>query len=192
MKFEIDDKTGMIFDVSENPHSWYGNDSANPSQLEQILQAVKKTQEKIVNKQIQEIQDSKNLKSNVVISHTGRTNELQAKIKEIHGIIEDSEGNTKTFDGTNLTNIELVFKSTNEILRSMGWPVEKMNQKELEKIEENQKIVDEIKSIIDENIHYAGLISEESFKELTKTDHQTRFILEKIVRDATGKDIKDL
>lgn len=58
MKFEIDDKTGMIFDISENLHSYYyGNNTANALQLEQILQAVKKTQEKRVNKQIQEISE---------------------------------------------------------------------------------------------------------------------------------------
>ena len=110
--------------------------------LEQILQAAKKTQEKILNKQIQEIQDSKNLKSTLVITPTTKTNELQASIKEVHGILEDFDGNTKTFDETNLKNIELVFKSTNEILRSMGWPVEKINKKELEKIEYNQKVAD--------------------------------------------------
>lgn len=68
MKFEIDDKTGMIKDETtldfiptettsgDNPVSHH---PVTSHQLEQILQAVKKTQEKLLNKQIQEIQDSK-------------------------------------------------------------------------------------------------------------------------------------
>ena len=64
MKFEIDYKTGMITTEECIRHDEV-NDTHEPSifpfHLEQILQAVKKTQEKLVNKQIQEIQDSKNI-----------------------------------------------------------------------------------------------------------------------------------
>lgn len=66
MKFEIDDKTGMIkwitIPLSSNGQEEYTSlGLLEPAKdLEQILQAVKKTQTKLVNKQIQEIQDSKN------------------------------------------------------------------------------------------------------------------------------------
>ena len=63
MKFEIDDKTGMILTKDSWPPD--GTQLEHPrilfsNEVEQLLQAVKKTQEKLVNKQIQEIQDSKN------------------------------------------------------------------------------------------------------------------------------------
>jgi len=55
LKFEIDDTTGMI--ISPDPLEAQGvKYNANNTSLEQILQAVKKTQEKLVN---QNIQDSK-------------------------------------------------------------------------------------------------------------------------------------
>jgi len=74
MKFEIDDKTGMLAIVRNsiageevlvdvNTHEYFGVLPTNEN-LEKILQAVKKTQEKLLNKQIQEIQDSKNTITN--------------------------------------------------------------------------------------------------------------------------------
>jgi len=63
MKFEIDNKTGMInkmeYDVDFDHSLIENKEKTNSCEIEQILQAVKKTQEKLVNKQIQEIQDSK-------------------------------------------------------------------------------------------------------------------------------------
>ena len=72
MKFEIDDKTGMIvklssyqqpskFDGLSSVISEWGYTICTSNELEKILQAVKKTQEKLVNQQIQDIQDSKNI-----------------------------------------------------------------------------------------------------------------------------------
>lgn len=61
MKFEIDELTGRINDHSVDLSELEsGLGSCTLEACEQILQAVKKTQEKLVNKQIQEIQDSKN------------------------------------------------------------------------------------------------------------------------------------
>jgi len=73
MIFEIDDKTGLIksfifsADITltiNNDEIKKGDDAAiilaDSTELEEILQAIKKTQVKLVNKQIQEIQDSKN------------------------------------------------------------------------------------------------------------------------------------
>lgn len=61
MKFEIDDKTGMIkrklYGCKDTPSQYVELDG---SYLEQILKAVKKTQEKILNIDIQTFQDSKN------------------------------------------------------------------------------------------------------------------------------------
>ena len=60
MKFEIDKKTGMIRSLYVDlNHLIIGDNPINSTELEEILQAVKKTQAKLVNKQIQEIQDSK-------------------------------------------------------------------------------------------------------------------------------------
>ena len=61
MKFEIDDKTGILL-IRRGPNINSVDKPAlsNTIELEHILQSVKKTQEKILNKQIQEIQDSKN------------------------------------------------------------------------------------------------------------------------------------
>jgi len=71
MKFEIDDKTGMIGELDMSNSEIVGPSlNVNSNQLEQILQAVKKTQEKSLNKQIQEVQDSKN-KHDVIINVTG-------------------------------------------------------------------------------------------------------------------------
>ena len=58
MKFEINDKTGMIEADNQGFDEYWPADAKD---LEAILQAVKKTQEKLVNKQIQKIQDSKNI-----------------------------------------------------------------------------------------------------------------------------------
>jgi len=63
MKFEIDDKTGMVLVSEKEILEGELPDLtafATSNDLEQILQAVKKTQEKLVNIQIQNIQDSKN------------------------------------------------------------------------------------------------------------------------------------
>lgn len=64
MKFEINDNTGMIkIRHDHDPHSTgviITVDGIRTGDLEAILQAVKKTQTKQVNKQVQEIQDSKN------------------------------------------------------------------------------------------------------------------------------------
>ena len=58
MKFEIDDKTGMItrmaINLEQYPESLEGWETATPKNLETIDQAVKKTQEKLVNLQIQD------------------------------------------------------------------------------------------------------------------------------------------
>jgi len=61
MKFEIDDKTEMIEVDSQGFGEYWPAETKN---LEQILQAVKKTQVKLVNKQIQDIQDSKHKEIN--------------------------------------------------------------------------------------------------------------------------------
>ena len=61
-----------------------------------------------------------------------------------------------------------------------------------EQMETNQKIVDKMIFIINTDIHYAGVISEDAYKELITIDHQIRSTLKKIIKDATGKDIKDL
>lgn len=60
MKFEVNEETGIIMVVMETLKSKLPSIYPLPNQLEKILQGVKKTQEKIVNRQIQEIQDSKN------------------------------------------------------------------------------------------------------------------------------------
>jgi len=53
MKFEIEDNL-IVIDTGKG-----FTELVRAQDLEQILQAVKKTHEKLVNKQIQEIQDSK-------------------------------------------------------------------------------------------------------------------------------------
>jgi len=66
MKFEIDDETGMIGTAYLG--SYFLTDDSK--ELEQILQAVKKTQVKLVNKQIQYIQDSKNPSQEQMLSNS--------------------------------------------------------------------------------------------------------------------------
>jgi len=129
MKFEIDDKTGMI----TTPLDFSGNETeyTESFMLEQILQAVKKTQEKLVNKQIQEIQDSKNIPLPEIINPI----ELQKYVKE-------------------------------ELKRH-------------EKIDQNQKIVDEI-------------IKFYNSQKDNVTDLDGMNFLGSIIKNATGKDIKDL
>ena len=69
MKFKIDEKTGMIVDADIIlPTSPPQRKIADSSHLEQILQAVKKTQNKILNREIQSIQDSKNIEYGGTIS----------------------------------------------------------------------------------------------------------------------------
>jgi len=62
MKFEIDDKTGRFNTLGFSLNELSSVKPTTIEEFEAILQAVKKTQEKILNKQIQEIQDSKNLR----------------------------------------------------------------------------------------------------------------------------------
>ena len=92
MKFEIDDKTGMIIKLSffQKPSKFDGLTSVIPegghtigtsNELEAILQAVKKTQGKLVNKQIQEIQDSKK-DPEYIIHKLDETKKLFRKHKE--------------------------------------------------------------------------------------------------------------
>jgi len=61
-----------------------------------------------------------------------------------------------------------------------------------QKIEQNQKIVDEIIKRATSDIHFEGLISEESSTDIQKNHKLTQRILKNIILDATGKDIKEL
>jgi len=135
MKFEIDDKTGMIGKLivvkALREFELLNSELATPQDLEQILQAVKKTQEKLVNKPIQEIQDSK---------------------KEIHG------GTT-----VNATYVDL--KTLNEIVQ-------------------NQKIVDELVKI--ESVVLPSDISPDDAR-FIRYDY-----VRSLIKETTGKDIKDL
>lgn len=70
MKFEIDDKTGMIIDLNPIPDYQHADSfvSMQKLHLEQILQAYKKTKEELRNKQIQ---DSNNhFDPNMICQHT--------------------------------------------------------------------------------------------------------------------------
>ena len=86
MKFEINDKTGMLtieqeYILDEDINSELKQRLVFDGELEQILQAVKKTQEKLVNKQIQEIQDSKK-DPEYIIHKLDETKKLFRKHKE--------------------------------------------------------------------------------------------------------------
>jgi len=185
MKFEIDDKTGMIEDETtldfiptettsgDNPISHY---LITSHQLEAILQAVKKTQEKLVNKQIQDIQDSKNM----IIS--------QPKF-EINGDNIDLEGENVSIQPTDpKQNAHL----TINCMVDHG------------KIEQNQKIVDGVITLWEscqkmmdsyqeqiDNIKTNGL-NESFLKEELEKQLFVRRDLEDMVGFRTGKDIKDL
>lgn len=137
MKFEID-VNGYIF--PELPIVQLGAQQpcleyADSKQLELILQAVKKTQEKLVNIQIQEIQDSKNSTSD----------EYQRRYEE------------------------------------------SLEDKHNEKIEQNQKIVDEITKMYQTCLQEGTL----PIVGMNAVLHPIT-TLERIVKAGTGKDIKDL
>jgi len=153
MKFEIDDKTGMIKLVK--PSFDYKSEDTfeftNRLHLEKILVAVKISQSKLVNKQIQEIQDSE------------KPIRVQA-----HAI---------TFIDSDL------------IERTMR----------LEKIEQNQKIVDALSHFVKEETKQSDYmtmkgdsISEECFREAQKEIKIAINTIKTIVERATGKDIKEL
>ena len=145
MKFEIDDKTGMIIKLSffQKPSKFDGLTSVIPewghtigtsNELETILHAVKKTQEKLVNKQIQEIQDYRKKEPEYIIHKLDETKKLFRKHKE--------------------------------------------------KIEQNQKIVDGIIKWYHTPVDAIKIPSK---------DHDRQWnLLQEIVHNATGKDIKDL
>jgi len=119
--------------------------------VEQILQAVRKTQQKLLNKEIQKIQDSKN-------------NELKPfNIIKASITVQDENGLEVTFDNRHINKIELIDNSEN-----------KYQDLPLEKIEQNQKIVDVLVRVfkVDRDIDYTTLPQE--------------------IKKATGKDIKDL
>jgi len=108
MKFEIDDKTGMIVELVGD-HKIDGSyspplddDIQIKVDLEQILQAVKKTQKKLVNKQIQEIQDSKNHKlcvgENVQILGVPNTKTIITKEGKFIKLSPEIEQNQKIVD----------------------------------------------------------------------------------------------
>ena len=136
MKFEIDDKTGFLLIEPENgiiP----SNDNAKiyREQLERILQAVKKTQEKLVNQQIQEIQTEK---ANGLLWFDDVYKQLKYK--------QDGK--------TTILNLD-------------------------EKIEQNQKIIDEIIKFY--NSQKDNVIDLDGMN-----------FLGSIIKNATGKDIPDL
>ena len=158
MKFEINEKTGMIHSelvLGAGPLIWddgkdglVGNIPAPPyvstrlitlTELEKILQAVKKTQEKIVNRQIQEMQNSKNLidKTVMVTPQDGEKHKLNAKIKIIKGVIQDKNGHTQPFDEGDIKHIELEFGDKSFLIGS-DISVDPLS------IEQNQKIVDRL------------------------------------------------
>jgi len=118
MKFEIDDKIMIKFfpEMGEDD-SVFTPYLATTDQLEAILQAVKKTQEKLVNRQIQEIQDSKR----TVPVKTWWDNNERFIINDI------AENITFTGGLETIKNFTINDKTYN-----------------LEEIEQNQKIVDEL------------------------------------------------
>jgi len=140
MKFEIDDKTGMIDSrtrISEGDQ-WDGPSFIMTSGiLEKILQAVKKTQEKLVNKQIQEIQDSK----------------------------------SKPLRGFNPPPI-MIKKNDRIFYGEESWT--------LEEIEQNQKLVDAM-ILKCKELDGTSMYGEDRIEEMVC-----------ILREITGKDIKDL
>ena len=180
MKFEIDDKTGMIFGYE---NKFYANEiqpmeaplATDQKILERILQAVKKTQEKLVNKQIQEMQDSKNLidKTVMVTPKDGEKHKLNAIIKIIKGEIQDKNGHIQPFDEGDIKNIELEFGDKSFLIGS-GVSLDPLS------IEQNQRIVDAIISKCKE-LDGTSMEAEDRIGEMVC-----------ILKEITGKDIKDL
>jgi len=166
MKFEIDDKTGMI--VSQlfiDDYKVTGEQNIESTDLETILQAVKKTQEKLVNKQIQEIQDSKR---HISVEPAKKSEWLDIKPTIIKAVIHE-----------------------NDVEISKG------NFVSIEKIEQNQKIVDKILSYHNHcNVMLKSLddsICAKSFiEEQTKRWVENREQIEEMIKYATGKDITEL
>jgi len=173
MKFEIDDKTGMVenettMDFIPTETTSDDNPISHPPitshQLETILQAVKKTQEKIVNRQIQDIQDSKNM----TIS--------QPKF-EINGSNIDLEGENISISVTDSEkDAHLTINCT-------------LNH---DKIEQNQKIVDKL-------VNFCNMVN--MAEENSGTDnfinniehmHVASLTIQDLIKESTGKDIKDL
>lgn len=173
MKFEINDKTGMIEADNQGFDEYWPADAKD---LEAILQAVKKTQEKLVNKQIQEIQNSKNIKTVKILKRK---------------YIEDKPNPPKIeYDQETLEVSEDEAKQILEQLEPKFNP---------EKIEQNQKIVDEIIKRIENNKAvlmgklYPDNIDPESIEgdkilERYKKVEQEQALIKEILQ----RDIKDL
>ena len=152
MKFDIDVKTGMIIktnydiDPDHNRPVRVKEVNAHSFDLEQILQAVKKTQEKLVNKQIQEIQDSKNyisLEPNEALEFV----EVDPKIIKAVGHendVEISKGNFVT-----IKSIEQNQKIVDEIIQSYRSLVKDGALKDVHEVEFS--IVQELESIIEKS-----------------------------------------
>jgi len=128
MKFEIDNTTGFLLIEPENgiiPSK--DNAKIYRDQLETILQAVNKTQEKLENKQIQNIQNSKNICSVGTL-----TISPQPKF-EINGDNIDLDGENVSISATDSEkDAHLTIKCT-------------LNH---EKIERNQKKLEKIRDLL--------------------------------------------
>jgi len=226
MKFEIDDKTGMIgeesyfkFDTSGKSYTSFKDgiiitaklkelfdlNSTIPDsiqelekpmtskQLEEILQAVKKTQEKLVNRQIQEVQDSKNpeiyetraapkkvrptLESQKIEQNQKIVNELLSHYKHSHSSDYDLrsfvEEIIKTATGKDIKDLDNNFKSKSEDTMNSRTDKDKQNQKIVDFLISNYNRMPDAKGSNDVVFHLKALC-------------------ESIIESATGKDIKDL
>jgi len=161
MKFEIDDKTGMLEVDNDGFHEYWPTGTKD---LEQILQAVKKTQEKLVNKQIQEIQDSKK-----TIGMPKGFAQLQEHERQvIKKIIQEMAVNP-------------LFYKENERVRTIH-----LTPSEQAKIERNQKIMDNLEK------WYTQLIDQLSMLPSGYKEYPVFEVSEKIRLILEGKDIKDL
>lgn len=121
MKFEIYSDSEFIYDIDEKHDLTDDNEYpiAQLKQLEQILQAVKKTQTKLVNKQIQEIQDSKNHEYNPwaksSFSPTSKTEQNQKIVEAIleqYQFTEDTLKNSKDLNLSERDKIQISYLNT--------------------------------------------------------------------------------
>jgi len=191
MKFEIDDKTGMITTEECIRHDEVNNTheaSIFHFHLETILQAVKKTQEKLVNKQIQEIQDSKN-----------QDFQYAECIVDKEEPFEIRKGpNGKTFS---IKNIKFTARYDDKLSITYEYAGDKESAElyieslrkgcsnsiqSNEKIEQNQKIVDNLKATYIEWCDPTNYPQEDELTKSIKTE------LESLIYISTGKDIKEL
>lgn len=170
MKFEIDEETGQltIQDYKSSEPKYIGKPTSH--ELEQILQSVKSTHKKILNREIQNIQDSKNTQYDPRLHMVEKikTRKSWEKFREQHGlhsftdlfayteavISSTNSVNSNTTEYQNKINILLELKPligeiNNEYARTIYHEICQLTNINTENIEQNQKIVDELKKYFD-------------------------------------------